>query len=146
MNEELKSLYKKVILKHNKTPQYFYENKNANQVLDAYNPVCGDRFRIYLKMENDRIKEVSFKGYGCAISKASISIMMENILGKTIEEVKVLYHEFDQVVRSKDSTEEYSESTFQVFAAARSFPGRMDCVTLGWEELMRFIEENNLDG
>lgn len=144
MNEELKSLYKKVILEHNKTPQHFYENENADQILDAYNPVCGDRFRIYLVLENDRIQEASFKGYGCAISKASISIMMENILGKTIDEVKALYQEFDQVVHSKKTDEDLSESTFQVFAAAQSFPGRMDCVTLGWEEMMRYIGENDI--
>lgn len=141
MNEELKSLYKKVILEHNKTPQYFYENKDADKILEAYNPVCGDRFQIYLKLENERIKEVSFKGYGCAISKASISIMMENVLGKTMNEVITLYNEFDQVVHSKEDAENLMDSTFQVFSAARSFPGRMDCVTLGWEELMRFVRE-----
>ena len=126
MKEELKSLYKKVILEHNKTPQYFYENKDADQILDAYNPVCGDRFQIYLKLENDRIKEVSFKGYGCAISKASISIMMENILGKNMNEVTKLYNEFDQVIHAKDGAEKFADSTFQVFAAAQSLPGRMD--------------------
>ena len=143
MKEELKSLYKKVILEHNKTPQYFYENKDADQILDAYNPVCGDRFQIYLKLENDRIKEVSFKGYGCAISKASISIMMENILGKNMNEVTKLYSEFNQVIHAKDGAEKFADSTFQVFAAAQSFPGRMDCVTLGWEELIRFIKKED---
>ena len=142
MKESLKALYQKVILEHNKTPKFFYENEKADQVLDAYNPVCGDRFRIYLKMNGDKIKEVSFKGYGCAISKASCSIMVENIVGKTITEITQMHMEFMQIVKPNEGDEPPSNSVFEVFAAAKDFPGRLECVTLGWEEVIRFVKKN----
>lgn len=142
MKESLKALYQKVILQHNKEPKFFYENEKADHVLDAYNPVCGDRFRIYLKMDGDKVEEVSFKGYGCAISKASCSIMVENIVGKTLEEVGKLYQEFNQIITpEKLDLTLPDDSVFQVFAAAKDFPGRLECVTLGWEEIIRFVNK-----
>ncbi len=137
MNPDLKALYQDLILQHNKNPIRFYELDNADEVLEAYNPVCGDRFKVFLKMENNQITEACFKGYGCAISKASTSVMVEQIQGRSLEEAKVLFSKFHKVVHGTLTEGEEVPSDFFAFSAVQSFPGSMPCVLLAWEELGR---------
>lgn len=141
MKPNLKALYQELILEHNKNPIRFYEQEEASKVLEAYNPICGDRFKIFLKLEGDQISEVSFKGYGCAISKASTSVLVQYLQGLNLAEAKTLLATFQQTINTETNDEtENSNPDFQVFSAVRSFPGRTKCVLLGWEELERFIE------
>lgn len=141
MNPELKALYQDLILQHNKNPIHFYPIESADQVLEAYNPVCGDRFKVFLKWSEGKIVEVSFQGYGCAISKASTSVMVEQLKGKDLEEAKNL---IDLFYKSIDATAEddpvEAPKAFSAFSAVQSFPGRKPCVVLAWEELADFLD------
>ena len=140
MNPELKALYQELILQHNKNPIHFYPIEAADHVLEAYNPICGDRFKVFLKVTDDHIREVSFQGYGCAISKASTSVMVEQMKGKRLEDaekmIAVFYKSID--VKPEDDPIEAPES-FSAFSAVQSFPGRKPCVVLAWEELADFL-------
>jgi len=101
MNPELKALYQELILQHNKNPIHFYPIEAADHVLEAYNPICGDRFKVFLKLTEGHISEVSFQGYGCAISKASTSVMVEQMKGKRLEDVKKLIDVFYESIDAK---------------------------------------------
>ena len=145
MNSKLKQLYQDVILYHNKQPVNFEQLADANVVLKAYNPICGDRFKIFLRLKEGQIQKVSFHGYGCAISKASCSVMVATIQGLPLADVPSIFEEFDWVVED-GGDEEKARETFQAFAAAKSFPGRKQCVTLGWDELRSFVKsKENLE-
>ena len=95
---ELSELYQETILEHNRNPRNFREIENADGMADGNNPLCGDALRVYVKMEGDRVSEVAFKGSGCAISKASASMMTQTVKGKTREEAEALFDEFHRKV------------------------------------------------
>lgn len=144
MNERLKSLYKTVILEHNKTPFFYEKNENATYVLKAYNQICGDRFELYFDLKEGVIENLTFHGFGCAISKASSSVLTKNLIGKTLEEALLLGQQFLSV------TDENSlnvggklEEEFEAFSAAKDFPGRLKCATLAWDEMIKFLEEKS---
>ena len=138
MNDKLKQLYKTVILKHNNTPFHYEKKEGATHQLEAYNPLCGDRFNLFVEIEKGKIESIHFHGYGCAISKASTSVLAKNLEGKTLDQALALCGEFQQVVspdtRSKNELEE-----FEAFAAAKDFPGRLTCATLSWEAVKSFL-------
>ena len=144
MNERLKSLYKTVILEHNKTPFFYEKNEKATYVLKAYNQICGDRFELYFDLKEGVIENLTFHGFGCAISKASSSVLTKNLIGKTLEEALLLGQQFLSV------TDENSlnvggkfEEEFEAFSAAKDFPGRLKCATLAWDEMIKFLEEKS---
>src|SRR3954465_8820416 len=95
---ELSDLYQEVILDHNKNPRNFRDIEDADKTADGKNPLCGDALRVYVDLEGDTVKDVSFKGSGCAISKASASMMTEAVKGKSKEEAEVLFDEFHKMV------------------------------------------------
>ena len=101
MNQELKELYQQVILDHNKSPRNFRKMENATQHAEGYNPLCGDHIDVYLIVEDGIVKDVSFKGEGCAISKASASLMTSTLKGKTKEEAEILFEKFHNLVTGK---------------------------------------------
>ena len=138
MSSDLKNLYQELILQHNKQPVCFYEMEDADLVLEAYNPICGDRFKVFVKMEADQVSEISFKGYGCAISKASTSVMMEQFIGKTKSELEGIIEEFYQAIEGTDASN--SREAFQAFAKVKDFPGRKQCVVLAWVEWKHHLE------
>ena len=90
MNERLKKLYKEVILEHNDQPFFFEKNENATHVLKAYNPLCGDRFELFFEIKDNQIESLTFHGFGCAISKASTSVLVKKLKGKTIDEAQLI--------------------------------------------------------
>ena len=139
MNDKLKQLYKTVILKHNNAPFHYEKKEAATHQLDAYNPLCGDRFNLYLEVENGVITNIHFHGYGCAISKASTSVLAKNLEGKTIAEALAICEEFQAVV-SPDVTAENDNEELEAFAAAKEFPGRLQCATLSWTALTNFLK------
>ena len=141
MNERLKALYKSVILEHNKAPFFYDKNEEATYVLKAYNQICGDRFELYFEVKNGVIEDLTFHGFGCAISKASSSVLVKNLKGKTFEEALLLSQQFLSVTDEESETEEKLEEEFEAFSAAKDFPGRLKCATLAWDEMIKFLEK-----
>ena len=143
MRNELNELYQQVILDHNKNPQNFHAMDHPDRLAHGHNPLCGDKFDIYIKLEGDRITDVSFMGSGCAISKASASIMTTMLIGKTIEEARELFEDFHHVVTA-DTDEELDldeMGKLAVFSGVREFPARIKCAGLAWHTM-----QNALDG
>jgi nitrogen fixation NifU-like protein len=134
---DLRGLYQEVILDHSKKPKNYRIMDGADRQADGYNPLCGDRVRIFLKLEGDRISDVSFQGSGCAISTASASILTETLKGKTQAEADVLFETFHDLVTGKGlATGESSElGKLAVFSGVSEFPARVKCATLAWHTM-----------
>ena len=134
---ELNDLYQEVILDHNKNPRNFREIENADRMAEGTNPLCGDQLKVFLKMEDDKVKEVSFLGSGCAISKASASMMTQTVKGKSKAEAETLFDEFHRMVRGEmdEETEENHLGRLKIFAGVREFPARVKCASLSWHTL-----------
>jgi len=134
---ELSELYQQVILDHNKKPRNFRKLDNANHIAEGYNPLCGDQLTVYLKVEDDLVQEVGFEGSGCAISKASASMMTQAVKGKSREQVEALFKEFHSMVTGEldEETEENSLGNLKIFAGVREFPVRVKCATLPWHTM-----------
>ena len=140
MNERLKNLYKTIILEHNKMPFFYKKNESATYVLKAYNQICGDRFELYFEVENGVIEELTFHGFGCAISKASTSVLVKKLKGKSFVEALLLCQQFLSVTDLENKNDEKLEEEFEAFSAAKEFPGRLKCATLAWDEMVVFLE------
>lgn len=134
---ELNDLYQEVILEHNKNPRNFREIENADKTAEGHNPLCGDQLKLYLAMENDTLKDVAFKGSGCAISKASASMMTQVVKGKSREEAEVLFDEFHRMVTGNLDIEqdENNLGKLKIFAGVLEFPARVKCASLSWHTL-----------
>jgi len=142
---ELNDLYQEVILDHNKNPRNFREIADATRTADGNNPLCGDALRVYVEMENDLVKDVAFKGSGCAISKASASMMTQTVKGKTREEAEVLFDEFHKMVTGELDTEtdENSLGKLKIFAGVLEFPARVKCASLSWHTLHAALNDES---
>lgn len=145
MTEKLKKLYKTVILQQNNQPFHYEKKEEFSHQLDAYNPLCGDRFNVYLNLKEGVIADVYFHGYGCAISKASTSVLAKHLEGQTIEEALLLCKEFQQVVSPDIESITTKKEEFKAFAAAKDFPGRLQCATLSWEAVSNFLLKKKSD-
>lgn len=134
---DLNELYQETILDHNKNPRNYREIENADQTADGHNPLCGDQLKVYLDFEDDRVKDVSFLGSGCAISKASASMMTQTVKGKTRAEAEVLFDEFHRMVLGEldEEAEENHLGKLKIFAGVREFPARVKCASLSWHTM-----------
>ncbi|MBM4168179.1 MAG: SUF system NifU family Fe-S cluster assembly protein [Ignavibacteria bacterium] len=134
---DLRSLYQEIILDHNKNPRNFGVLDDANRVIEGYNPLCGDRYTIYLKLEDDVIQEIKFSGVGCAISKASASVMTTVLKGKTVPEAEAWFEKFHALVThpSGEDADGASLGKLAAFAGVSEFPARVKCATLAWHSL-----------
>ena len=133
---ELTDLYQQVILDHNKTPCNFHKMDDANHTAVGHNPLCGDRLTLYLKMDGDTIKDISFEGNGCAISKSSASLMTAALKGKTQAEAEALFEKFHQMVTgTKGAATDASLGKLAVFSGVCEFPVRVKCASLAWHTL-----------
>jgi nitrogen fixation protein NifU and related proteins len=141
--DKLTDLYKGVILEHNSTPQYFEKRPTAQHVIEAYNPLCGDKFKLFLDMENGTITKASFHGYGCAISKAATSVLLSNIQGKTIDTILSQINTYFSVLNTPNTEGGGFDENIRAFKAVQQFPERMTCATLSWQSLEDFIHANN---
>ena len=143
---ELSDLYQEVILEHNKNPRNFREIENADKTADGNNPLCGDALRVYLTMEEDRVKDVAFKGSGCAISKASASMMTQAVKGKTREEADTLFKEFREMVMGEmdADTDENNLGKLKIFAGVREFPARVKCASLSWHTVHAALNDEEV--
>lgn len=134
---ELSELYQQVILDHNKKPRNFHKLENANRSAEGYNPLCGDHLNVYLRVEDDQVQEVTFEGSGCAISKASASMMTQAVKGKTKAEADALFNEFHRMATGEldEENEENHLGKLKIFAGVRDFPARVKCATLSWHTM-----------
>lgn len=134
---ELSELYQQVILDHNKKPRNFRVLDSANRKAEGYNPLCGDQLVVYLEMEDDRVKDISFEGSGCAISKAAASMMTQSVKGKTRQEAETLFDEFHRMVTG-ELDEEVTPNELgrlTIFSGVRDFPARVKCASLSWHTM-----------
>ncbi len=143
MDAELRELYQQVILDHNKSPRNFKKIENANHSAEGYNPLCGDKINLYLVIEDDVVKDVGFQGSGCAISKASASLMSSIIKGMKKEEAEKLFEKFHNLVTGNltDEAEIEELGKLAVFAGVRDFPARVKCASLAWHTLISALED-----
>ena len=134
---ELSELYQQVILDHNKKPRNFRKMEDATQHADGFNPLCGDQLTVYLRLADDLIEEVSFEGSGCAISKASASMMTQSVKGKTRDEAEKLFEEFHRMVIGELDEESTPNDLgrLKIFSGVREFPARDKCASLPWHTL-----------
>ena len=133
---DLRDLYQEVILDHNKHPRNFGEIEGADRHADGYNPLCGDRLAVYLNLDGDRIVDVAFLGSGCAISKASASLMTDAVKGKTVAEARALFGRFHAMITDDADAEAPGEvGKLAVFAGVRDYPTRVKCASLAWHTL-----------
>ena len=135
---ELDELYQSVILDHNRAPRNFRKLEDANRHAEGRNPLCGDQFDIWLRLEGDVIAEVTFLGQGCAISKASASMMTQAVKGKTVEEARTLFDKFHGVIAAGD--QEKLPAKLEVFRGVRAFPIRVKCATLSWHAMKKALD------
>jgi nitrogen fixation NifU-like protein len=133
---DLRELYQEVILEHNKAPRNYREMETANHTAEGYNPLCGDHFTVYLDLEDDSIRDISFQGSGCAISKASASLMTQSLKGKTRAEAETLFDQFHKLVTGQPANGSREElGKLAVFSGVSEFPVRVKCATLAWHAL-----------
>jgi len=142
---DLTQLYQEVILDHNKSPRNFRKCEDCNHESEGFNPLCGDHLWVYLNLENDKIKDISFQGNGCAISKSSASLMTSILKGKSKEEAEKLFEVFHKVVTSKVGEEvDLSElGKLAVFAGVRDYPARIKCASLAWHTMLNALHEKD---
>lgn len=142
MNFDLKELYQEVIVDHNKNPRNFHKMEGDCCCVDGFNPLCGDKLTLYLKVDNDHIQEASFVGRGCAISTASASLMTDSLKGLTIAEAKTLFEKFHHMVTSEEGIADSDNlDKLAVLAGVKDFPARVKCATLAWHTLMAALEQ-----
>lgn len=145
---DLRALYQDVILDHSKRPRNFRAMEGATRHADGYNPLCGDRLTLYLKLDGDRITDASFKGSGCAISTSSASILTETLKGKTRAEAEALFERFHDLVTGQDGNAKSAASgganpelgKLAVFSGVSEFPARVKCATLAWHTLKSALD------
>lgn len=138
MSADLTELYQHVILDHNRRPRNRGKLPSANRVAHGDNPTCGDQCNVYLRLEGDRVQEISFDGSGCAISQASASLMTTQLKGKTAAEAQALYANFHDIVTTGKAPEEISD--LAAFAGVHAFPARIKCATLGWHAALEALK------
>ena len=134
---ELSELYQQVILDHNKKPRNFRKLDTANHSAEGFNPLCGDQLTVYLDLDDDEVKEISFEGSGCAISKAAASMMTQAVKGKSKQDAEQLFNEFHRMVTGDldIETNENHLGKLRIFAGVLEFPARVKCASLSWHTL-----------
>jgi nitrogen fixation protein NifU and related proteins len=139
---DLSNLYQDVILDHSKRPRNFHPMQDADRHANGYNPLCGDKVTIFLTLQDDKIKDISFQGSGCAISTASASILTETLKGKTREEAEKLFEVFHGLVTGKPVEEIGPQGLgkLAVFSGVCEFPVRVKCASLAWHTMKSALD------
>jgi nitrogen fixation NifU-like protein len=139
-DDMLRDLYQEVILDHNRRPRNFGPLPAANRQAEGYNPLCGDQITVFLDLEDGRIRDLAFQGSGCAISKASASLMTEALKGLSVEDVRKLFKDFQELVTTGAHEGSPDLGKLAVFGGVREFPMRVKCATLSWHTLLAAME------
>ena len=141
---DLRDLYQEVILDHNRSPRNFGRLDDADLSADGHNPLCGDRLSVTVKLNGDRVSDVRFEGAGCAISKASASLMTEGVKGRTLDELPKLFDRFHRLVTDRTAPVDDAElGKLAVFAGVRDYPARVKCAVLAWHTLRAALDEGS---
>ena len=138
MFDDLADLYQQVILDHSRSPRNFHKLEGANRTAQGHNPLCGDQYTIFAVMDGDVIKEISFQGSGCAISKASASILTDTLKGKTKAELNALFDKVHDLLTTGKSADGVGK--LAVFAGVHKFPARVKCAILPWHAVVAAVE------
>jgi nitrogen fixation NifU-like protein len=147
LTDELRELYQEVIIDHQQHPRNFGVLEQATNRGEGFNPLCGDRISLYVDMEGDRIRKVTFQGTGCAISTASASLMTEAIVGRTWDEAKAIWEQFralvtGQAMHAADANDSPRVMKLRALAGVREFPVRVKCATLAWHTLLTALDKS----
>lgn len=142
---DLRDLYQEVVIDHSKRPRNFRKMEDANHTAEGFNPLCGDRITLYLKLEGDRVADVAFQGSGCAISTSSASIMTEVLKGKTVAEAEKTFEEFHRLVTGELQPGERAEDMgkLAVFEKVSDYPARVKCASLAWHTLNSALRDES---
>lgn len=134
---DLRDLYQELILDHNRRPRNFGRLQDANRKADGFNPLCGDKLTVYLDLDGGKIRDIRFDGSGCAISKASASMMTAELKSKSSQEAEEIFHRFHRMVTGEAPEGEHPEKLgkLAVFSGVREFPVRVKCASLPWHTL-----------
>ena len=138
---DLRELYQQVILDHNRNPRNFRELPAATRRVEGYNPLCGDHYTVFVALDGDQIRDVTFTGNGCAISKASASVMTSSVKGKRTEEAQRMFDIFHKLVTGEDAGLSEAElGRLAAFSGVSEFPARVKCATLAWHTLKSALD------
>jgi len=138
-NNQIKELYNKKVLPISKNPYHFEKIDNPDISILATNPICGDKFHLLINHTGSKIESAHFYGFGCALSKASTSLLVEQIEGLSIEQIRILCKQFLEVIQHHASPKDLSDELF-VLLSLTAFEGRIDCIKLSWEALYNYLE------
>ncbi|MCC6163802.1 MAG: SUF system NifU family Fe-S cluster assembly protein [Acidobacteria bacterium] len=139
---DLRDLYQEVILDHNKRPRNVGTIEGGAQA-SGYNPLCGDRVRVYVRMDGDRVADARFVGNGCAISNASASLMTEAVIGRTAADVRSMFVSFQEMVTGQADADDEKVGKLVVLAGVKEYPSRVKCAMLAWHALQAAIDDRN---
>lgn len=144
MLDQIRDLYQEVVFDHNRNPRNFRVMDDANRKIEGFNPLCGDRITLYVKVSDGVIEDVSFQGSGCAISTASASLMTEIVKGQTEAEAEKLFELFHRVTTDKggDAVNLEEIGKLAVLAGVRAYPARVKCATLAWHSLQAALKDD----
>jgi len=139
---DLRDLYQETILEHSKSPRNYRKLAGANRTAEGYNPLCGDHFTLYVDVQGDAIRDIGFQGSGCAISKASASMMTQSVKGRSRAEAQQLFRQFQELVTNQASPNGDKDKLgkLTVFSGVSDFPVRVKCATLAWHTLQAALE------
>ena len=142
MNQDLKKLYPEILKAHNHSPYHFEKREGADKVIKAYNPICGDRFEVYINHnEENNMNQLHFYGLGCSVSKASTSVLTKVLEGKTTDEALILCDNFLSYINKKSVADTLDlPEEFLAFSGVHDFPERLDCAALAWREMKKYLE------
>ena len=140
--QDLRNLYQEVVIDHSRKPRNFHKMEDPSHCSDGFNPLCGDKLTLYLKIDGDVISDASFDGHGCAISLASASLMTAYLKGKAIDQAKTMFHNFHSAVTQNDQEAESKLEKFSVLAGVKEFPARVKCATLAWHTFRSALEKS----
>jgi nitrogen fixation NifU-like protein len=140
---DLRELYQEIIIDHNRCPRNHHAMEDATSQALGFNPLCGDKLTVYVKIVDGTIKDLSFLGEGCAISQASASLMTDALCGKQVEQAHELFHQFHHMLTSDDDVPLSVLDKLSVLAGVRSFPARVKCATLAWHTLEAALKKES---
>lgn len=139
---DLRELYQEVIIDHNRNPRNHHAMDHATNRANGFNPLCGDKLTVYLRLDHNVVQEISFVGCGCAISQASASLMTDALQGKTVNEAHALFEQFHQMLTQDTPIPSLNVDKLTVLAGVRAFPARVKCATLAWHTMEAALKQD----
>ena len=140
---DIKDLYQEIIVDHNRSPRNFGVIDDADKILEGFNPLCGDKLKLYIKTDGQNINDIAFDGSGCAISIASASLMTDAMKNKSIDEAESLFNEFHALITTEEKFDSKHLGKLTVLAGVKDFPGRVKCASLCWHTLHSALMGDN---